>query len=73
MELINAMFRARSLLLITLWQQFFERVLESPFCRILLTYLQNVNEHFRFFSDVSYLHIKMEIHTPKQGLINIQS
>lgn len=39
----------------------------------MLTYFKNVNEHFRFLSLVSYLQIKMENHTPKQGLINIQS
>lgn len=41
----------------------------------MLTYFKNVNEHFRFLSQpsVSYLQIKMENHTPKQGLINIQS
>lgn len=28
---------------------------------------------FAFYPSVSYLQIKMENHTPKQGLINIQS
>lgn len=42
---------------------------------VMLTYFKNVNEHFRFLSQpsVAYLQIKMENHTPKQGLINIQS